>query len=74
MILLLLFIAACFLAYNNGANDNFKWVATLFGSVTTNYKKADYKLIGKIVLYWILTLPIAAIMSAIVFKTLELAT
>ncbi len=40
MILILLFIAACFLAYNNGANDNFKGVATLFGSHTTNYKKA----------------------------------
>ena len=40
MILLLLFIAACFLAYSNGANDNFKGVATLFGSGTTNYKKA----------------------------------
>lgn len=40
MILILLFIAACFLAYSNGANDNFKGVATLFGSGTTNYKKA----------------------------------
>lgn len=40
MIYILLFIAACFLAYSNGANDNFKGVATLFGSGTTNYKKA----------------------------------
>ena len=40
MILILLFIAACFLAYSNGANDNFKGVATLFGSGTTNYKQA----------------------------------
>nr|WP_321232138.1 inorganic phosphate transporter [uncultured Psychroserpens sp.] len=40
MILILLFISACFLAYSNGANDNFKGVATLFGSGTTNYKKA----------------------------------
>ncbi|WP_103865463.1 inorganic phosphate transporter [Aquimarina sp. I32.4] len=40
MTLILLFIAACFLAYSNGANDNFKGVATLFGSGTTNYKKA----------------------------------
>ncbi|MDD7913637.1 inorganic phosphate transporter [Polaribacter ponticola] len=40
MLLLLLFIAACFLAYSNGANDNFKGVATLFGSGITNYKKA----------------------------------
>lgn len=40
MIFLLLFLAACFLAYSNGANDNFKGVATLFGSGTTNYKNA----------------------------------
>lgn len=40
MILILLFISACFLAYSNGANDNFKGVATLFGSGTTDYKKA----------------------------------
>ena len=29
-----------FLAYANGANDNFKGVATLFGSGATNYKQA----------------------------------
>ncbi|MCH7674398.1 anion permease [candidate division KSB1 bacterium] len=40
MILLLLVLATCFLAYSNGANDNFKGVATLFGSNTTNYKTA----------------------------------
>lgn len=40
MVYILLFLAACFLAYSNGANDNFKGVATLFGSGTTNYKKA----------------------------------
>ncbi|WBX71011.1 inorganic phosphate transporter [Tenacibaculum retecalamus] len=40
MILSLLFITACFLAYSNGANDNFKGVATLFGAGITNYKKA----------------------------------
>lgn len=40
MILIILFIATSFLAYSNGANDNFKGVATLFGSKTTNYKKA----------------------------------
>jgi PiT family inorganic phosphate transporter len=40
MIFIILFIAACFLAYSNGANDNFKGVATLFGSGTINYKGA----------------------------------
>ena len=39
-ILIILFLATCFLAYSNGANDNFKGVATLFGSGTTNYKGA----------------------------------
>jgi inorganic phosphate transporter, PiT family len=40
VILAILFIATCFLAYSNGANDNFKGVATLFGSRTTHYKHA----------------------------------
>src|SRR5437016_11293536 len=35
-----LFIAVCFLAYSNGANDNFKGVASLFGSRTTSYRGA----------------------------------
>lgn len=40
MTLALLFIATVFLAYSNGANDNFKGVATLFGSGTADYKRA----------------------------------
>lgn len=40
MYLALLFLATLFLAYSNGANDNFKGVATLFGSQTTSYKTA----------------------------------
>ncbi|HEV2914418.1 MAG TPA: anion permease [Pyrinomonadaceae bacterium] len=35
-----LFLVTCFLAYVNGANDNFKGVATLFGSGTTDYRRA----------------------------------
>jgi PiT family inorganic phosphate transporter len=35
-----LFVVTCFLAYANGANDNFKGVATLFGSRTTDYGRA----------------------------------
>lgn len=38
--LTLLLIATLFLAYSNGANDNFKGVATLFGSGTTSYRSA----------------------------------
>jgi PiT family inorganic phosphate transporter len=40
LLLALLFVATLFLAYSNGANDNFKGVATLFGSGTTDYKSA----------------------------------
>lgn len=38
--LIVLCIATLFLAYSNGANDNFKGVATFFGSGTTTYKAA----------------------------------
>ena len=37
---LAIFLATVFLAYANGANDNFKGVATLFDSQTSNYKVA----------------------------------
>jgi len=36
----LILLATLFVAYANGANDNFKGVATLFGSGTTNYRVA----------------------------------
>jgi len=37
-----LLMATTLVAYANGANDNYKGVATLFGSGTTNYRKALY--------------------------------
>ena len=40
MLLISLFIATLFLAYSNGANDNFKGVATLFGSRVCSYQTA----------------------------------
>jgi PiT family inorganic phosphate transporter len=40
MTLPFLILATCFLAYSNGANDNFKGVASLFGSGTTGYRQA----------------------------------
>ncbi len=40
MTLALSLILVLFLAYANGSNDNFKGVATLFGSKTTTYRKA----------------------------------
>lgn len=39
MIFMILIAVAC-LAYANGANDNYKGVATLFGSGTTTYRRA----------------------------------
>ncbi len=36
----LIILSTLMVAYANGANDNFKGVATLFGSGTTNYRKA----------------------------------
>src|SRR5215831_7153787 len=38
--LALIAFAVLFLAYSNGANDNFKGVATLFGSGTATYRTA----------------------------------
>jgi inorganic phosphate transporter, PiT family len=40
VILTSIFIAVLFLAYSNGANDNFKGVATLWGSGTLEFKNA----------------------------------
>ena len=40
MITLALFLATCFLAYSNGANDNFKGVASLFGCKAASYRTA----------------------------------
>lgn len=38
--LVLLFVAVAFLAWSNGANDNFKGVAALYGSGIASYRKA----------------------------------
>ena len=40
MLLLLIFAATLFVAYANGANDNFKGVATLYGSGVATYRQA----------------------------------
>lgn len=42
LIFIFIVIAVLFLAWSNGANDNFKGVASLFGSETTGYKSAIY--------------------------------
>jgi len=40
VVLVLIVVAVMLLAYSNGANDNFKGVATLFGSGTCSYRQA----------------------------------
>jgi len=40
MTIILLFITVCFLAFSNGANDNFKGVASLYGSGAASYRIA----------------------------------
>src|SRR5256885_15122907 len=40
MLLILLFLVTCFLAYSNGANDNFKGVASLYGCRAASYRTA----------------------------------
>lgn len=52
--------ATMFVAYANGANDNFKGVATLFGSGTSDYKKA---------LWWATTTTFAGSMTAMFLAT-----
>lgn len=40
MVMILLAVATAFLAFSNGANDNFKGVASLYGSETASYRLA----------------------------------
>ncbi|WP_437185128.1 inorganic phosphate transporter [Planctomicrobium sp. SH668] len=40
MLLILLFLSVCFVAFTNGANANFKGVASLYGSGTTTRRQA----------------------------------
>jgi PiT family inorganic phosphate transporter len=57
--------ATLFVAYANGANDNFKGVATLFGSGTTDYRKA---------LWWATVTTFAGSMTALFLATELIAT
>lgn len=53
---LLIILSGTFLAFSNGANDNFKGVATLLGSKTANYKQA---------LFWATVTTLAGSIAAI---------
>ncbi len=52
--------ATCFVAYANGANDNFKGVATLFGSGVVDYRKA---------LWWATAMTLAGSLAAAFLAT-----
>ena len=65
MILLLAALFGLFLSYANGANDNFKGVATLYGSATTSYRLA---------LIWATTMQILGSITALVLAQGLLAT
>jgi PiT family inorganic phosphate transporter len=56
----LIILATVFVAYTNGANDNFKGVATLLGSGTTDYRKA---------LAWATVTTLAGSLTAFFFAT-----
>ncbi|HWP22928.1 MAG TPA: hypothetical protein VNM15_01930 [Candidatus Binatia bacterium] len=66
----LMIIATLFVGYANGANDNFKGVATLFGIGIAN-GQARWSMIRTIVLAWLLTLPTAALLSAGIYSLLR---
>jgi PiT family inorganic phosphate transporter len=58
MLLVVILVAGVLLASANGANDNFKGVATLFGSGTTNYRRAlvwatGTTLLGSLLAVWL---------------------
>ncbi|MEE8076215.1 MAG: inorganic phosphate transporter [Candidatus Binatia bacterium] len=57
---IIIFSATMFVAYANGANDNFKGVATLLGSGTSDYQKA---------LWWATVTTFAGSMTALFLAT-----
>ncbi|MFO7902100.1 MAG: hypothetical protein ACQESR_08400 [Planctomycetota bacterium] len=63
MTLTILILVVLALAYANGANDNFKGVATLFG-IGTVTRQARVRMIATILSAWVTTLPTAALLGA----------
>ena len=62
--------ATIFVAYANGANDNFKGVATLFGIGAVN-GKSRWGVVRSIVLAWVFILPVAALLAGGIFMVLQ---
>lgn len=59
MLLTLLILAVFALAWSNGANDNFKGVATLYGSATCSYRAALWWATGATVLGSLISITLA---------------
>ena len=70
LLVILIIGATIFVAYASGANDNFKGVATLFG-IGAVKGKARWTVIRSIVLAWVLTLPVAALLAGGIFMVLQ---
>ncbi len=60
-----LIAAVAWLAFLNGANDNFKCVAMLFG-IGVASGTARWAMIGQILLAWLVTLPVAALLAFVI--------
>ncbi len=58
--------AMLFVTYANGANDNFKGVATLFGSGAAA-GQPRWNVVRTILLAWVLTLPSATASAAVLY-------
>jgi len=70
LLVILIIGATIFVAYANGANDNFKRVTTLFGTGAVS-GKARWGVVRSIVLAWVLTLPVAALLAGGIFAVLQ---
>ena len=71
--LTVLFVTTLLPAYSNGANDNFKGLATLFGSEggRLESREENGRVVSGILMSWVLTLPIAAILRAVIYATVR---
>jgi phosphate/sulfate permease len=84
LILVFLVEVTCFLGYSNGANDNFNDISSRFGTpVSTTHvsvgsifgigtitSRANKRVVGEILLSWVLTLPIAATIAGVAYWAL----
>ena len=72
-----LFVTTLLLAYSNGANDNFKrrcyplrqrgWSI----GIALITREANRRVVSGILMSWVLTLPISAILSAVIYAAVR---